>query len=65
VDFTAMKVFAIRETKQLEFRGEFFNLFNHPTFAAPGTNVNSASGAQVSSTLNASRIIQMALKFRF
>jgi len=65
VDFTVMKLFPIRETKQLEFRAEFFNMFNHPTFAAPGTNVNSASGAQVSSTLNASRIIQMALKFRF
>src|SRR5262249_39825869 len=65
VDFTVMKVFPIREQKQVEFRAEFFNLFNHPTFSAPGTNINSSSGAQVSSTLNAARIIQLALKVRF
>jgi hypothetical protein len=51
--------------KQVEFRSEFFNIFNHPTFAAPTTTINSASGAQVGSTLNAARIIQLALKFRF
>jgi hypothetical protein len=58
-------LFPIVEDKQLELRGEFFNLTNHPTFAAPGTNINSSSGAQVGSTLNAARIIQFALKFRF
>ncbi|MFN7919617.1 MAG: carboxypeptidase regulatory-like domain-containing protein [Bryobacteraceae bacterium] len=65
IDLTVMKVFPITETKQVEFRSEFFNAFNHPTFAAPGTNVNAASGAQVASTLNAGRIIQFALKLRF
>lgn len=65
LDFTVMKLFPITETKQLEFRGEFFNAANHPTFAAPGTSVNSSSGAQVSSTLNAARIVQLALKLRF
>jgi hypothetical protein len=64
-DFTVMKLFPITESKQVEFRSEFFNLFNHPTFAAPGTTINSSSGAQVSGTLNAARIIQLALKFRF
>jgi hypothetical protein len=64
-DFTVMKLFPITEAKQLEFRGEFFNIINHPTFAAPGTTVNSASGAQVGSTLNAARIVQLALKVRF
>ncbi len=65
LDFTVMKVFPIRESKQVEFRGEFFNLTNHPIFAAPGTNINSSSGAQVSGTLNAARIVQFALKLRF
>ena len=64
-DLTVMKVFPIAETKQLEFRGEFFNFTNHPTFSAPGTSINSATGGQVSSTLNAARIIQFALKLRF
>lgn len=65
IDFTVMKLFPISEVKQVEFRSEFFNIFNHPTFAAPSTTTNSASGGQVSSTLNAARIIQLALKFRF
>jgi hypothetical protein len=65
LDFTVMKLFPITEAKQLEFRGEFFNVTNHPTFAAPGTTINSASGAQVGSTLNAARIVQLALKLRF
>lgn len=65
IDFTVMKDFPVTETKQFEFRAEFFNALNHPTFSAPGTSVNSATGAQVSSTLNAARIIQLALKFRF
>jgi len=65
LDFTVMKQFPITESKQVEFRSEFFNFLNHPTFSAPGTNINSASGGQVASTLNAARIIQFALKFRF
>ena len=64
-DFTVMKLFPITEAKQVEFRGEFFNVFNHPTFAAPRNTINSASGAQVGSTLNAARIVQLALKLRF
>ncbi len=64
-DFTLMKTFAVTESKQIEFRSEFFNILNHPTFAIPSTAINSSSGAQVSSTLNTSRIIQLALKLRF
>jgi hypothetical protein len=64
-DFTLMKTFAVTESKQVEFRSEFFNILNHPTFAIPSTTINSSSGAQVSSTLNTSRIIQLALKLRF
>lgn len=64
-DFTLIKNFKITEVKSLEFRSEFFNLFNHPTFAGPSPSVNLANGGQIGSTLNAARIIQMALKFRF
>jgi hypothetical protein len=65
LDFTLMKTFPITETKQLEFRSEFFNILNHPTFSAPSGTINSSSGGQIGSTLNAARIIQLALKFRF
>src|SRR5215831_3266594 len=64
-DFTAMKQFRFSEAKRLEFRAEFFNLFNTPTFAAPSTAVDVSSGGQVSSTLNAARTIEVALKLFF
>ena len=50
-DFTVMKLFPITEAKQLEFRGEFFNIINHPTFAAPGNHhqqrLRSAGGQHI------------------
>ena len=60
-----MKRFAIAETKAVEFRSEFFNLFNTPTFSAPSSSINVASGAQVGSTLNAARTVELALKIFF
>ncbi len=65
VDFTMMKVFPIDEKRFFQFRAEMFNILNHPTFSAPSAAINSASGGQISSTLNAARIIQLALKFQF
>ncbi len=64
-DFTLMKLFPITETMQFQFRAEIFNILNHPTFLAPSTSINSSSGGQVTTTLNAARIIQLALKFSF
>lgn len=34
-DFSATKNFQLREGLQLQFRAEFFNIFNHPNFALP------------------------------
>ena len=65
LDVTLKKAFPVTEHKVFELRGEFFNIANHPTFAAPSTNINSSSGGQVSSTLNAARIVQLAVKFKF
>jgi hypothetical protein len=65
VDFTMMKVFPIRERTNLQFRAEMFNILNHPTFSAPSTAINNSSGGQVGTTLNAARIIQLALKLQF
>jgi hypothetical protein len=64
-DFTLMKLFPVTETMQFQFRAEIFNILNHPTFSVPSTAINSSSGGQVTSTLNAARIIQLALKFSF
>jgi hypothetical protein len=34
-DFSTTKNFPLRERLQLQFRAEFFNIFNHPNFALP------------------------------
>jgi outer membrane receptor protein involved in Fe transport len=34
-DLSATKLFQLREHIQLQFRAEFFNIFNHPNFALP------------------------------
>ncbi len=65
LDFALFKVFKITESKTAEFRAEFFNLTNHPTFSAPSSGVDTGSGGQVGSTLNAARQIQFALKLYF
>jgi hypothetical protein len=65
-DMALSKNFPLREPVALEFRSEFFNLFNHPNFSNPGSNVsNGASFGVISSTVNAPRIVQLALRLRF
>jgi hypothetical protein len=64
-DFAVLKPFEFGGSRSLEFRAEFFNLFNHPTFGTPSANINSSSGAQVTSTLNASRQVEFSLKGYF
>jgi hypothetical protein len=51
---------------RLDFRAEFFNLFNHAQFGSPGADLNSPTtfGA-ISSTVNNPRVIQFALKLLF
>ncbi|PYX87430.1 MAG: hypothetical protein DMG68_11725 [Acidobacteria bacterium] len=67
-DFAVFKKTTITERMGLEFRTEFFNLFNHPQFGFPGTNfiAGTSNGfGQVTSQLNNPRLIQFALKFEF
>lgn len=40
LDFSLFKEFQLTERYRLEFRSEFFNIFNHPTFNAPGFGGN-------------------------
>ena len=70
-DLSLIKHFSIREGIQLDFRSEFFNLFNHAQFYLPGDGTgmqNFASGTsfgKVSNTVNNARLIQFALKLKF
>ena len=59
------KRFSLFETRQLEFRAEAFNIANRPTFNSPNATIGSSSAGIVTSTLNANRILQLALKLYF
>jgi len=65
-DFSIIKRFALPwEGKGLDFRAEFFNLFNHPQYGMPINDINQSSFGQVISTVNNPRLIQFGLKFIF
>ncbi len=65
-DVSVIKDFPLaREGMGLNFRAEFFNLFNHPEFGSPVNDINTAGFGAVNSTVNNPRLIQLALKLTF
>jgi hypothetical protein len=65
-DFSLHKDFKITETHRLEYRWELFNAANHPVWATPNTNANSAgSFGSITGTRLSMRQMQMALKYVF
>jgi hypothetical protein len=69
-DFSVIKHFVPREGWRVDFRAEFFNLFNHPQFGAPGGNgsgadFNTPQFAVINYTVNNPRLVQFALKLVF
>ncbi|MFZ1918745.1 MAG: TonB-dependent receptor [Terriglobales bacterium] len=66
VDFSVVKFFPITEVSKVEFRAEFFNIFNLVNFEQPNSNafVPSTFGA-ITQTSAGPRIIQFALKYNF
>ena len=65
LDFSVHKNFRVwGEDKKLQFRAEFFNLFNHTNFSGPNSDRASAAFGTIRSTL-APRQIQFALKLYF
>lgn len=55
---------ALREGARLQFRSEFYNLFNQTNFTAPDVLVTNANFGRVTSTLDP-RFVQLALKLSF
>jgi len=76
-DMGAFKNISLKERWNIQFRAEFFNIFNHPMFNNPPTNLSSGTYGRITQTLaNAGstqgditsggpRIIQLALKLTF
>jgi hypothetical protein len=65
-DFSVIKQFALPwENMGLNFRAEFFNLFNHAQFGMPVNDITAPGFGSVNSTVNNPRLIQFGLKFTF
>jgi outer membrane receptor protein involved in Fe transport len=63
-DLSILRNFAVTEGKRIQFRGEFFNAFNHTNFGAPGTTLGGA-GYGIVAGAGAARSIQVGLRFIF
>ncbi len=64
-DFSASKKFRFRESRELQFRSEFFNGFNHPQFGLPASTAGVGGAGTITSTQRSNRQIQFALRFAF
>ena len=76
-DFSIQKMMKLGERRSLQFRTEFFNIFNHAQFALPGYTaapnnfanngplfVNGSFGT-ITSTSVTPRLMQFGLRFAF
>ena len=70
-DIVLQKEFPVHDKMRLEFRAEFLNAFNHPTFQVPSTYCGGSPGAACDPGMGliggseGERNIQFALKFYF
>jgi len=76
-DFALDKVWRLRESLRLQFRGEVFNFVNHPNFAVPsgrtaftgvaanGAPVIAPDWGRITRTVTTSRQVQFGLKLSF
>ncbi|MBV8866011.1 MAG: TonB-dependent receptor, partial [Acidobacteriaceae bacterium] len=67
LDFSTYKNFMFTERIGLQFRAEFFNILNHPSFYTPDYTVTDSGFGRITQTANpnANREIQFALKLMF
>lgn len=65
LDFSISRKFVFGETKELQFRTEFFNGLNHPQFGLPAATAGVGGAGSITSTQRSNRQIQLALRFAF
>jgi outer membrane receptor protein involved in Fe transport len=64
-DFAVLKTIALSETRHIDFRAEFFNIFNHTQFYNPDGNTSDGSQFGQVTQARDPRLMQFALKFFF
>jgi len=66
LDMSALKDTKLKENVSLQFRAEFFNILNHPSWGNPlSAATTAATGGQILSTFSTARQVQLALKLIF
>jgi hypothetical protein len=63
-DVSAFKNIRLTESKEIQFRGELFNVLNHTNLRLPVSDIESQTFGQIQSDVSP-RVIQVALKFLF
>jgi Carboxypeptidase regulatory-like domain len=69
-DLGIKKTFKLTERTTLRLEGNFFNIFNHPNFQTPDTDLNDTTFGQSTATFNNTqsggpRITQLTIRFDF
>jgi len=64
-DFAVLKTINFSETRRIDFRAEFFNIFNHTQFYNPDGNFSDGLQFGQVSQVRDPRLVQFALKFFF
>jgi len=64
-DIAILKTFKISEAKRIDFRAEFFNIFNHTQFFNPDGNFSDGPQFGQVNQVRDPRLMQLALKFFF
>ena len=67
LDFSLQKKTEILENKNIEFRADLLNAFNHVLFPGPNATVTQTTFGQITASqqANYSRRVQLTLKFTF
>ena len=64
-DFAILKTINLTEARHIDFRAEFFNIFNHTQFFNPDGNTSDGSQFGQVTQVRDPRLVQFALKFFF
>jgi hypothetical protein len=64
-DLSLFKNFPIGDRYRVQFRSEFFNVFNTPQFGFPASSINARNFGAITNQVNSPRDAQLAVRFHF